>query len=89
MVRRFVLRNFLIQGRIAVKWTIRHIIDGMYTVSPRFSVYSRKFARRFSSRKQAEAYIISSGFDKTEYIAEEFHDETESLTYSNTQNVKE
>ena len=57
-----------------MKWIIRHIHSGMYAVSPRFFVYNEKFARRFSTKKQAEAYMTSSGFDRTKYIAEELHD---------------
>lgn len=59
-----------------MKWIIRHICSDMYAVSPRFLVYNEKFARRFSTKKQAEAYMTSSGFDKIKYIAEELHDKT-------------
>ena len=52
------------------------ICDGMYAVSPRFFVYNKVFARRFSTRKQAEAYMISSGFDKRAYTACELEGET-------------
>ena len=72
-----------------MKWVIRHISDGMYAVSPRFFVYSIRFARRFSTRKQAEAYMTSSDFDKTSYIAEEYQDETDDLNKSNIKKVKE
>ena len=43
----------------------------MYIASPRLRVFSRDYARRFSSKKQAEAYIISSGFDRMKFNAEE------------------
>ena len=60
-----------------MKWIIRHDTDGMYVVSSRFCVYNKVFARRFSTRKQAEAYMTSSGFDRTEYSAEELRTETD------------
>lgn len=49
----------------------------MYAVSPRFFVYRREFARRFSTKKQAEAYMLSAGFKRSGYAAEELGDETE------------
>lgn len=60
-----------------MKWVIRHIPDGMYAVSPRLLVYNKEFARRFSTRKQANAYIASSGFDPAEYIVEELLSEAD------------
>ncbi|WP_028517372.1 hypothetical protein [Ruminococcus flavefaciens] len=53
-----------------MKWVIKHITDGMYAVSPRFFVYHAEFARRFTTRKLAEAYMVSSGFDKKKFRAE-------------------
>ena len=53
-----------------MQWVIRRISDNMYVVSHRFFVYQQTFARRFRTRKQAEAYMISSGFDRCHYIAE-------------------
>ncbi|SHM33001.1 hypothetical protein [Ruminococcus flavefaciens] len=53
-----------------MKWVIRHITDDMYAVSPRFFVYHAEFARRFTTRKLAVAYIVSSGFDKKKFKAE-------------------
>lgn len=60
-----------------MKWVIKHIPDGMYAVSPRLLVYNKEFARRFSTRKQANAYIASSGFGRAEYAAEEFFSEAD------------
>lgn len=37
---------------------------------PRFFVYRAEYARRFNTRKVAEAYIVSSGFDKKKVKAE-------------------
>lgn len=54
-----------------MKWVIKHIPDGMYAVSPRLLVYNMEFARRFSTKKQANAYIASSGFDPAEYAPQE------------------
>lgn len=54
-----------------MKWIIRCISDNTYAVSRRFFVYSVEFARRFNSRKIAEAYMRSAGFDKKKYTAEE------------------
>ncbi|MDD7517186.1 hypothetical protein [Ruminococcus flavefaciens] len=54
-----------------MKWVIRRIQNEMYVVSPRLFVINKKFARRFSTRKQAEAYMISCSFNKKQYIAEE------------------
>ena len=48
----------------------------MFAVSPRVFVFNKAFARRFNSRKQAEAYMISSGFDKRAYTACELEVET-------------
>ncbi|WP_074718630.1 hypothetical protein [Ruminococcus flavefaciens] len=53
-----------------MKWVIKHISDGMYAVSPRFFVYRAEYARRFTTRKVAEAYMVSSGFDKKKFKAE-------------------
>ena len=72
-----------------MKWVIRHIPDGMYVVSRRLLIYNNKFARRFSTRKQADAYMTSSGFDKTAYIAEELQVETFKAQQKSTKNVKE
>jgi len=60
----------------AVKWIIRQLSSDMYAVSPRFFVYNKVFARRFGSKKMAEAYMTSSGFDRRKYIAEVLHEET-------------
>ncbi len=54
-----------------MKWVIKHITDGMYAVTPRFFVYHAEFAL-FTTRKLAEAYMISSGFDKKKFRAEVF-----------------
>lgn len=62
-----------------MKWVIRHISSGMYAVSPRFFVYRREFARRFNTKKQAEAYMTSSGFSKSDHAVEELVGETESV----------
>lgn len=62
-----------------MKWIIKHISSEMYAVSPRFFVYRREFARRFNTKKQAEAYMTSSGFSKSEYSAEELVGETGSV----------
>lgn len=59
-----------------MKWIIKRLGDGMFAVSPRVFVFNKVFARRFNSRKQAEAYMISSGFDKRAYIACELEVET-------------
>ena len=72
-----------------MKWIIRHIPKEMFVVSPRFSVYNKLFARRFNSKKQAEAYITSSGFDRTAYIAEELQVETDDLKRRNIKKEKE
>ncbi|MBR5682349.1 MAG: hypothetical protein IKW96_03570 [Ruminococcus sp.] len=72
-----------------MKWVIRHIPEEMFVVSPRFSVYNSKFARRFRTKKQAEAYMTSSGFDRKDYSAEELQVETDDLKRSNTNNEKE
>lgn len=60
-----------------MKWVIRSISEGMYMASPRLRVFSSLFARRFSSKKQAEAYILASGLDRKKYIAEELHIESD------------
>ena len=52
------------------------ISDGMYAVSPRFFVFNKLFARRFKTKKQAEAYMISSGFDRRAYTVCELEVET-------------
>ncbi len=52
------------------------ISDGMYAVSSRFFVFNKLYARRFNTRKQAEAYMISSGFEKRAYTACELEVET-------------
>ena len=72
-----------------MKWIIRHIPKEMFVVSPRFSVYNKLFARRFNSKKQAEAYMTSSGFDRTAYIAEELQVETDDLKRRNIKKEKE
>ena len=72
-----------------MKWIIRNIPKEMFVVSPRFSVYNKLFARRFNTRKQAEAYMTSSGFDRTAYIAEELQVETDDLKHSNINKEKE
>ncbi|WP_295075167.1 hypothetical protein [Ruminococcus sp.] len=72
-----------------MKWIIRHIPDGMYVVSGRLLIYNSKFACRFSTKKQADAYMTSSGFDRTAYIAEELQVETVNVQQRNTKNVKE
>jgi len=43
----------------------------MYVASPRLLVYDKQFAHRFSTRKQAEAYIFCCDFKKQLLIAEE------------------
>ena len=70
-------------------WIIRHIPKEMFVVSPRFSVYNKLFARRFKTKKQAEAYMTSSGFDRSAYIAEELQVETDDLQHSNTKKEQE
>ncbi|WP_173459986.1 hypothetical protein [Ruminococcus flavefaciens] len=60
-----------------MKWVIRRISDNMYAVSHRFFVYQQTFARRFRTRKQAEAYMISAGFDRCHYNAEVLQVETD------------
>ena len=52
----------------------------MYAVSPRFFVYNKVFARRFGTKKMAEAYMTSSGFDRKKYITEKLHEETMETT---------
>ncbi|MBQ6169288.1 MAG: hypothetical protein IJK30_04960 [Ruminococcus sp.] len=59
-----------------MKWVIMRISDGMYAVSPRFFVFNKLFARRFNTKKQAEAYMISSGFDRRAYTVCELEVET-------------
>ena len=72
-----------------MNWIIRHIPKEMFVVSPRFSVYNKLFARRFNTKKQAEAYMTSSGFDRMAYIAEELQVETDDLKHSNINKEKE
>ncbi|WP_455529883.1 hypothetical protein [Ruminococcus sp.] len=72
-----------------MKWIIRHIPKEMFVVSTRFSVYKMLFARRFNTKNQAEAYMTSSGFDRTAYIAEELQVETDDLKHSNIKKEKE
>lgn len=59
-----------------MKWIIRYIPDGMYVVSKRLLIHNKHFARRFNTRKQAEAYMTSSCFDRTNYKSEELQVET-------------
>ncbi len=60
-----------------MKWIIKHLTDGTYVVSSRFFVYHAEFARRFASKKQADAYIASSGFDRGRFIAAVLQGETD------------
>jgi hypothetical protein len=55
---------------------IKRLPDGMYAVSHRFFVYEIKFARRFKTKKQAYAYMTSSGFSKSSHAVEELTGET-------------
>ena len=55
----------------------------MYVVSKRLLIHNKFFARRFNTRKQAEAYMTSSGFDRNNYSSEELKIETEKKQQSN------
>ncbi len=59
-----------------MKWTIRRFSDGKYLYSSKAFVYSRVFAKRFNSEKQAKAAARTSGMRPKEYAAEEFSDES-------------
>lgn len=62
-----------------MQWVIKRLSDGMYAVSHRFFVYEIKFARRFKTKKQAYAYMTSSGFSKSSHAVEELAGETGSV----------
>ena len=62
-----------------MQWVIKRLSDGMYAASYRFFVYDIRFARRFNTKKQAYAYMTSSGFSKSSHAVEELIGETESV----------
>ena len=54
-----------------MQWVIKRSTDDLYAVSRRLFVHSNVFAQRFNTKKQAEAYITSAGFDRGIHTAVE------------------
>ncbi|MCR4638336.1 hypothetical protein [Ruminococcus sp.] len=62
-----------------MQWVIKRSTDGLYAVSRRLFIHSNVFARRFKTKKQAEAYITTAGFDKGIHTAVELRVQTDDM----------
>ncbi len=50
-----------------MKWVIKSKTEEKYIATGRITVEHSIFARKFNSRKQANAFLRGSGFDKNDY----------------------
>ena len=65
-----------------MSWIIRHIPDGMYVYSADVKVQEKAFARRFSSARQAKAFMKTADLSADSFsIYELTDDETSQLQH--------